>query len=257
MNSTSRNLTFVRRAFVAALFLAALLPVHAFNPTPAEDPSTLSVVVRTKVDKPFGFKPADAPKHGKVYYIISLKEIKLDDKLVRPVDESGMLDATKKELTARGFRQIRKGETPEIVITVDYGRGYLANPYMAGTSTDLGDPPTVTITGAMPTQLLKQKEVGFETKMRRAQLEKLYIIMTAYKFPSPKGKRPELAWKTTMLVDNPEKLDLNKVYQEMIVAGGNFFDQEMKDEEADLVRPMPEGRVEIGTPEVVKENRSK
>ena len=38
---------------------------------------------------------------------------------------------------------------------------------------------------------------------------------------------------------------------QMLAAGAPYFDKEIKEEEIDVYRPISEGRVEVGTPEVI------
>ena len=38
---------------------------------------------------------------------------------------------------------------------------------------------------------------------------------------------------------------------EMLAAGAPYFDREIKEEEVDVYKPLPEGHVNVGTPQVV------
>jgi hypothetical protein len=54
-----------------------------------------------------------------------------------------------------------------------------------------------------------------------------------------------------MVVDDPDHRDLNKIAATMLEAGAPFFDRQIKDREADIYKPLPNGRVNVGTPTVV------
>jgi hypothetical protein len=245
-----------RPGLVAAwrwLLAAGCLGLSAGRASESED-IPLDIGVRSEVNKPFGgFRRKPTPKHGKVYLIAAVNPAPSQLKLVGPVDVRGVAKALRQELNSHGFREITPDQTPEIVLTVVYGRGWLRNPYLADAMVDeMTEPPTSKILGAMPTQLLKEWEPGYESKLQKAQFEKLFIRVTAWKYPSAPKEKPEELWKTTMLVDDPDHRDLNLVCKEMLAAGAPYFDQEIKVEEIEISRPMPDGRVLVGTPEVVK-----
>ena len=211
-------------------------------------------------DKPFGKSDAKPGKdHGRVYALLQVKMIASEDKLVKPVDANRLAGLVVHELDAHGFSRVLKGNKPEILITILYGRGWLRNPYLAcagpetpGGESSVGgvDAPSVTITG-IPSQLFKEKGTGFEGKLQKAQYEKLYIHLTAWKYPTEPKERAKQLWTTTMIVDDPDHRDLNAVAAEMLAAGAPYFDKEINEEEVDVNRPLPEGRVNLGTPEVV------
>lgn len=223
----------------------------------------LDVGVRSAIkDKPFGkSNMKDAPVHGKIYAILAVQMIQSEEKLVKPVDATRLAGLAVQELDSHGYSRVLKGQKPEILITILYGRGWLHNPYLDGSGPetpsgassvggdDLGA-TSVTITG-IPSQLFKEKGTGFEAKLQKAQFEKLCIRITAWQYPTdPKAKAKEL-WNTTMIVDDPDHRDLNAVAAEMLAAGGPYFDKQIEEEEVDVNRPLPEGRVNVGTPVVV------
>ena len=243
------------RALAWRLLLGAGCLGLGARAAPGPEDLPLDIGVRSSVDKPFGgFRHKPAPKHGKIYLIAVVDRAPSAEKLVRPVDERGMLQALRQELASHGYREITKDQTPEIVLTVVYGRGWLRNPYLADAMVNelAGDPPVATILGGIPTQLIKEREAGFEAKLQKAQFEKLFIRVTAWQYPSAPKEKPKDLWKTTMIVDDPDNRDLNQVYQAMLAAGAPYFDQEIKDEEVEIRKPVPEGKVKVGTPEVVK-----
>ena len=251
--------------------------------------SQLEIDVRTGVvDKSImwdGRAPAPgAGGHSKIYGILSVQEVKSVMKLVKPVDEKAIMELLGRELERNGFQRYAPGTKPDIVITVSYGRAELANPYIKGVGEQGGNgtvgaataggnansagnalsgntggqsgpgsndsgATSVTITGGFATQLMDEKTPGFEAKLQKAAGEKLYIRVVAWSYPD--GPDAEMLWKTTMVVDDPDHRDLNTIAAKMLEAGAPFFDKEIKDREAEIYKPLPDGRVIVGTPEVV------
>ena len=88
--------------------------------------------------------------------------------------------------------------------------------------------------------------------MQRAGYEKLYLRVTAWQYPTDGNPKPKELWNTTILVDDPEHRDLNTIAGEMLAVGAPYFDKEIKDEEVYVTRPLPDGKVNVGTPEVIE-----
>jgi len=249
---------------LAALAAAAIL----VTPTRAQS-EQLDVGVRPSVpDKAHLWshdkaKVSDEGGHSKLYGILKVEEIKSDQRLVKPVDEGYIARVLIMQLEANGFHQIVAGQKPEIILTVSYGRGELANPYIRdqGEVGGSGLPvfpmgndegvPVQTITGAFPLQLYDQKTPGWEAKLQKASFEKLFLRVTAWSYPA-KGQKPLMLWKTVMVVDDPDHRDLNIVAAKMLEAGAPYFDRLTKDKEVEVQKPLPTGRVIFGTPEVVE-----
>ena len=225
--------------------------------------------------------------HGKIYGILTVDEVKSDRELEKPVDERYLSNLLVEQLEANGFRQVAKGERPDILLTVSYGRGELANPYIrdtgevggvgsvpnmgssragmampgGGESSPSGgfastNAPTQTITGGMAEQMIDEKTPGYEAKLQKASFEKLYIRITAWDYPNKqnypdKHSAARMLWKTVMVVDDPDNRDLNDVAAKMLEAGAPYFDKQPKDKEVDVYKPLPEGHVKVCTPEMV------
>ena len=150
------------------------------------------------------------------------------------------------------------------------GRGFLSNPYQEGggrnetptAASSLGaaggrpiGAPTVSQVGT-PARLFNGLRPGFEPKLQKAKYEKLYIRVSAWRYPTdPKAKTKQL-WNTTMVVDDPDYRDINALAAKMLEAGAPFFDHEVK-EEADVYKPLPEGHVKVGAPEIVEPTPAK
>ncbi len=244
------------RSLLAAIgCLAWALPgARALTNSPNDAP-LLEIDVRASSEKPFGgFKRKPPVDHGKVYGIFAISEAATALRLVRPVNERAMLVELHKELRRRGYKLMAPDQIPDVALTVMYGRGALRNPYLADATVNeiMSDPPIVTILGAFPTQLIKEREPGYEDKLQKAQGEKLFIRVTAWKIPlQPKEKAKEL-WKTTIIIDDPDHRDLNEYVQKMLAAGSAYFDKEIDQEQVEVNTSVPDGHVQVGTPTVVK-----
>ena len=216
------------------------------SPARADQAVEMDIGVRSAVlDKPEKLtgksNMQQADEHGKVYGILAVQPVASE---VKPVDANAIMQLLHHELNAHGFQRVEKGKHPEILLTVLYGRGYLVNPYRTdsgpetpGGASSVGgiDAPTTTITG-MPTQLFKEKGTGFE----------------AWRYPTdPKAKLKQL-WYTTITVDDPDHRDLNGVAAEMLRQGSQYFGKQIDEPEIDIYAPLPEGHVNVGTPEVVE-----
>ncbi len=210
--------------------------------------------------------------HSKLYGIYSVAEVKSDLRLIKPVDESMILQVLSAEMNKNGFKLFAPGQKPDILITASYGRGEMQNPYLRDTGYTGGDyragaffhalgspggvsndsgAPTAVITGAFAQQLVDEKSFGYEAKLQKAGTEKLFIRIAAWSYPTAKTKT-KMLWKTIIVVDDPDHRDLNKVAAEMLAAGAPFFDKEVREPEVDLYKPVPDGHVNVGSPEVVE-----
>jgi hypothetical protein len=57
---------------------------------------------------------------------------------------------------------------------------------------------------------------------------------------------------TTMHVDDPDHRDLNEIAPKLLASGAPFFDRPIdREQEVVISRPVREGQVKVGTPEVV------
>jgi len=228
---------------------AALLVLLAANVRlPADEPATpppsLQIGVRSSVDERWeGFKKKGAIAHGRVYGIAAIKEVPATTKLVKSLDENRLLQLLRTELNTRGFTEITPAQKPDVVLTVLYGRGWLRNPYLRGAMVNEDSEAVPVATMTLPDQVLREREPGYEAKLQAAQQEKLFIKVTAYKYPETKGEKPALLWTTTMVVDDPDNRDLNQVAKELLAAGAGYFDQMIRDEEVLVSTLSPQGHV--------------
>lgn len=261
-----KTLALIRLALITAFLGGGALIARA-QETQLEVGVRASVVDKTHLWSKDKLKTPGEGGHGKIYGILSVDLVKSDQRLTKPVDEKYVTTLLMNELDANGFKQFVPGQRPDILLTMSYGRGGLANPYIrdagevggAGVSIpvevggggDASNAPTQTITGAFSQQLMDEKTPGYEAKLQKASYEKLYIRITAWSYPSKPKEKPAMLWKTVMVVDDPDHRDLNVVAQKMLEAGAPFFDKLPRDREVEVHKPLPDGRVILGTPEVV------
>jgi len=258
--------------------VAVLAAAAVFLPPAKAQTSELEVDVRASVTETSHLWSKDKLKtpgnggHGKVYAIFKVDLVKSAQRLTRPLDEKYVTSLLMNELDANGFKQFLPGQQPDILITLSYGRGELANPYIrdqgevgglpglpAPGAASFGGPqsaaaPQQTITGAMPMQLYDEKTPGWEAKLQKASFEKLFLRVTAWAYPTKENPKPVMLWKTVMVVDDPDHRDLNAVAEKMLEAGAPFFDKQPKDKEVEVHKPLPEGHVKVGEPEVYGKN---
>lgn len=237
--------------------------------------SQLEVDVRSEIkDKPFGQPlPQGKGNHAKVYGILSVQLIPAEGKMIKPVDAYKLQDLVRGELAKRGFQEVPKGAKPAILLTVQYGRSWMRNPYFGTAQSVSENAPLVggagdQINAAKPVQtqsidmgdahtLMRLQENGVEPKAQKAQYEKLCIKITAWDYPTAQKAKAKQLWNTIMVVDDPDHLDLNEIAEKMLEAGSPYFDQEIKDEEVAVFKPLPDGHVHIGNPAVVQSDPKK
>jgi hypothetical protein len=254
--------------------VAAIAAATLFIPLAPAQSSDLEVGVRASVTETSHLWSKDKLKtpgdggHGKVYAIFKVDLVKSNQRLTKPVDEKYVTSLLMNELDANGFKQFVPGQAPDFLITMSYGRGELTNPYIrdqgevgglpglpapgagAGGGPQSASAPQQTITGAMPMQLFDEKTPGWEAKLQKASFEKLYIRVTAWSYPTKAQPKPIMLWKTVMVVDDPDHRDLNAVAAKMLEAGAPYFDKLPRDREIEVHKPLPEGHVKVGDPEV-------
>jgi len=248
---------FSRTWLAIGLGLAAPAVPAAEMPTDAGVP--LSIDIRTSVDQRWrGFRKGGAVAHGKRYLLASVKDAAGAVPLVRPVNEGELLRLVRGELGKHGFQEITAAQKPEIVLTVNYGRGFLRNPHLEDAMVDETNSENTTIvTITSLAQLMRQREANFEEKVQKAQFEKLFITVTAWKYPEARGEKPYFFWRTVMAVDNPDGRDLNLALPAMLAAGAGYFDREIKDPEVTINSTLPTGTVKLGPLDVIEERTGK
>jgi hypothetical protein len=211
----------------------------------------------------------DRAKRGQVYVLASVKEEATEQKLIKPVNAQAIARELNQQLQKQGFRPAGPKETPEIVITVKYARGLVNNPYITPEllpGPSKGNPPDmrkfhqqrVGLSDDDPVSFVTPHSfyVGLDAKAAALGAEKLIIQVRAWKYPPPADprKKAELAWMTTMYTGDPDHIDLNLVMPKLLASGAPYFNQHLDRERPATIRTdLPEGRVNVGTAEVVKE----
>ena len=155
---------------------------------------------------------------------------------------------------------MQPGQQPEIVITVDYGRGWLLNPYSdENTRAGRNNLSDSEVFHPWPLHEIFPS-LAEDLKRQDADEEKLIIQVRAWKYPPPPDpkKEPLLMWMTTMSISDPDHRHLDDVYKKMLAAGARHFDKPIgREREVRVNDRVPEGHVKLGTPEVVDETKSK
>ena len=195
----------------------------------------------------------DTSKHAHLYLLASVMPHPSIGPLITEVNALAIAKELNDQMQAHGFHHVDPGQPPEIVITVEYGRGYLPNPYSDNDDGKMRN----NLTNADPFHPWPLHEVFFslaeDMKRQKADEEKLIIEVRAWKYPPPPNPKDEplLLWMTSMAVDDPDHRDLNEIYKQMLAAGAPHFDKPIDREHQVIV--IPEGHVKVGTPEVIKD----
>lgn len=222
----------------------------------------LDVGVRTEVEPQAKFKKKVKGQplvpRPRLYAILQVQLRPNQEKLVKPVDPEMIAREVAHQLDLRGFQRVLPKQKPEIVITAEYGRGMLPNPYLGGASMihDIqGDAPSVTLGVDALKQIMREKTAFVEQKIQKASYEKLFIEVKAWKYPSSPQEKPRVMWVAMMNVDDPDHRDLNVIFKDMLAAGSPYFDKAMEEPEVSVFKPLPEGTVTVGTPTVVESTK--
>ncbi len=243
-------------ARLAACLLLLLSPLARAYPN-----NELEFGVRADIDEPVkseaksGALPPAAAAAGKIFALTPPQLAPSVEKLVKPIEPDALLVQLLHVLQRNGFLPAKPGETPQIVITLHYGRGYLRDPYFGfGYATgvvDAGDYPIAWI--FMPTMdNVHGMAPGVEGKRQKSEEEKLFLLVSAWDVPKAKGIKPHRLWKTLIYVDDPDHRDLGVVSRQMLAAGGSYFGQKIKKEEVTISTALPEGRVELGPTNIIE-----
>jgi hypothetical protein len=205
----------------------------------------------------------DDHKRLRLYLLASVKEMKTDEKLVKPGNARAIADELRKNLQKQGFRPVGPGEKPEIVLTVLYGRGMVLNPYLDPNSLPIGDfrrgmrgPPNLSNSIPNTNVVTHDSFVGLEAKTQALNYEKLAIQVTAMKYPPPPDpkQKPVILWQTLMYSDDPDHRDLNVIMPQLLASGAPYFDKHIdREHEVKFFTDLPSGHVNVGPVEVVPE----
>lgn len=246
------------------LLLAAVLAGFAPRARSAAAEPPLTVGVRSAVERP----PANAPgplAGLRRYALLEIQLIASAVRLVKPVDEPQLLRQLFAALAARGFQPAGDHQKPEILLTVQYGRGWLKNPYRSSAGDVTIDSPAALSTGGggaatdpnlanaesftgLSTQFMDRLSPGYEAELQKASYEKLLVRVTAWAYPTDPKARAQRLWQTTMVVDDPDHRDLNLILPQMFAAGALYFDRPTEQGEVSVSRPAAIAEVRVGIP---------
>ena len=224
----------------------------------------IDIAVRSGIDdaekKKRDHDPAyaeDLARHARLFLLASVKPAPSVEKLVNPVNAIALARELKRQLIAQGFQPARTDQKPEIIITVEYGRGWLSNPYSNSdqdkTITNLSDSDSLVTWHKLSFSRLEERR-------QWADQEKLIIQVRAWKYPPPTGPKKKLTmlWMTTMHVDDPDHRDLGVLYPKLLAAGAPYFDRHIeREQEVVTTTEIPEGRVKVGPAEVIEDKKPK
>jgi hypothetical protein len=280
-----RPIVHLHSALAAALALAAVLTVAAAKSDPlkltpgqlaAADPNTLNIGVRSGVDLEVKNSAARAaeladPAHKKpLYAVIWVRQLPTGQPFAKPVDARAIGEHLIRVLDAQGFRRIKPGQKPDIIIGAKYCRAELPNPYSyqigsadpkRGGHDEQKGPIVDNLSDSghlVARPAFFEPLTGLEDRAQRGTLEKLIIMVVAWKYPPPADPKTEIKplWRSTMTVDDPDHRDLNAVAAKMLEAGAPFFDRELTEPEVTVSQPLPEGHVKLGETKVIEDTKS-
>src|ERR1019366_2827997 len=115
-------------AFVWQFLLVAVLAGPVPTALAVESEPPLSIGVQSAVTH------LDAPQSrpgGRLYAILAVQQFKSEVRLVKPVDEMRLTRHLVAALDSRSFHLADDQQKPEILLTVQYGRGWQKNPYLS------------------------------------------------------------------------------------------------------------------------------
>ena len=239
------------RGFLFAAVCAALAPgVHATG-----EKSLLSIGVRSNVNNSLPAVP-EAGFRGRLFALLSVEHVKSQARLIKPVDEVRLTRQLVAALVGRGFQLADEQQKPEILLTVQYGRGWLKPPSRsdaADTGADTqGSPPEVSVKGTSVAHVMNLGP-GSEAEFQKASYEKLFVRVMAWAYPTDPKARPQRLWQTTMVVDDPDHRDLNLVTSQLFAAGAPYFDRATERSEVSVFLSAADAQVNVGSPVVVGE----
>ncbi len=230
-----------------------------------ENTTALDISVRSGIDMGEHHKrkhdlayARDISKHLTIYLLASVSPHPSVAALIKEVNAIAIARELNRQLEAHGFKPVQPDQIPQIIITVEYGRGYLPNPY---SDDDIGKAHN-NLTNSDKFHPWPVNEIFFsigeEMKRQRADEEKLIIQVRAWRYSPDPNTKPVMLWMTTMNVDDPDHRDLNEIYQQLLAAGAPHFDQPIDHDHEVIIRDeVPEGHVKVGPLEVVKDPKSK
>jgi len=197
---------------------------------------------------------------GRTYVLLSPQLIASVRPLIKPVDESALMARLMQELDRHGFQLATLERKPNLLIALQYGRGWLPNPFYeydalvpGGGISPPVSPGSLVGQDRQPkfdTHLFAEPAAGLSARAQAADTEKLCIQVAAWEYPVAASTKAKMLWQTTLVVDDPDHRDLNLTAGRMLAAGAPYFGEETKHPEVEITT-LATGVVQVGTPEVV------
>lgn len=115
----------------------------------------------------------------------------------------------------------------------------------AGSYQTLGD-------SLSPLRLFKDKNAHNTELVEQAMADCYYVAVSAYDYGRLARGEKILLWRTKMTVD-ARGISMTETMPTLIATGGTYFGREMEQAVTPIRRVLRQGRVQVGTPQVVKE----
>ncbi len=204
---------------------------------------------------------------ARLYAVLAVQQVKSEARLLKPVDETRLTRQLVVALDTRGFHLADDEQIPEILLTVQYGRGWLKNPYrsnIGNLSVDVpGLLPESSVTGTsdkpapatpgVKAHFMNGLSRSYEEEVQKATYEKLFVRVSAWVYPTDPTARAQRLWHTTIVVDDPDHRDLNAITSQMFAAGAPYFDRATEQNQVSVFMPAADAQVKVGNPVVVGE----
>ncbi len=114
-----------------------------------------------------------------------------------------------------------------------------------------GTSPVMVTSFNTPVNEFKMRKANNETLLNQALGDVFYVVASAFDYASVAQGRPVLLWRTRMTVGS-QGVAMKQAVPTVVASAGKFFGREMTEPEIINRRPVPVGKVEVGTPTVVE-----
>ena len=201
MRVFQRRLSFasdIRLGLVASVLLVLSAPARAY------EKDALNIGVQSEVEgaaaKPDHPSAPGTDKPVVTYFLAAPHEVWSKWQLLKPVDPKFVAQEVRKVLQPKGYRPALKGEKPDVVIMVLYGRGWVHNPYPVpltappGAFTSARDWNVRDVIKMQNSEAFVTSSSILNDKQVRDDQEKLFIIVASWVWDPPallkhKGKQ--------------------------------------------------------------------
>lgn len=104
-----------------------------------------------------------------------------------------------------------------------------------------------------PLRLFKEKNARYTELVEQAMADCYYVAVSAYDYARLTRGEKVLLWRTKMTVD-ARGISMSETMPTLIATGGIYFGHEMEQAVTPVRRVLRQGRVQVGTPQVVKDS---